>query len=379
MKVALCGYPPVAFKFMDKLESIDIECKYFISDLVSSHGNTDFKFPESTPQGFLITFLEFRQLMKKGKVDGVFILEDWGNPFGIEVLKKCMRYDIQNVTMLNFDNVFEEMNRLDSEKVCVTYLETNLIDSCNLNCEACTHYSNIFKDEDFYRIEDFTRDIKRISEKLEVLKFRLLGGEPLKLKNLDEYLKIARKFLPHTDLRITTNGLLIPKVSQKVLDSLRENRIVADISMYPPTVKMIDQITNVLNENKIPFTEGVHIQNFNAFLTLHGGHNPLESSRACFNESCRFLRNGKIYKCPIDALSFKFAQHFGFKGFPKATGMDLFNTKNFGLQLKKFESPIEFCTWCNETVRQIEWKPENNPKITDWLADPAEVENLLPK
>ena len=98
----------------------------------------------------------------------------------------------------------------------------------------------------------------------------------------------------------------------------------------------------------------------------------------CVNDGCRFLRNGKIYKCPVDALSFKFAEHFGIENFSAATGVDIF-AKNFSALIEQLDGNIELCSWCSETARQIQWTPENNPKLTDWLANPAELENFLPK
>jgi len=53
--------------------------------------------------------------------------------------------------------------------------------------------------------------------------------------------------------------------------------------------------------------------------------------------------------------------------------------KNFSALIEQLDGNIELCSWCNETARQIQWKPENNPKLTDWLANPAELENFLQK
>lgn len=259
------------------------------------------------------------------------------------------------------------------------YLESNLIDSCNLNCKGCTHYANLFSDEDFYSLENFARDIRQLSENIDVVTLRLMGGEPLKLKNLDQYIKVARKFLPKTNLRLVTNGLLLPKSPQNLFDVLRDNRIIVDVSLYPPTTKVLDEIDSLLKKNNIPWRRasvGESVQTFYVFLSLRGGHNPLKSRLACGNNFCRFLRDGKIYKCPVDALSFKFAEHFGLKNFPAATGVDIF-AKNFPALIEQLDGDIELCTWCNETRRFIPWQPENKPQLTDWLANPAEAEKLL--
>lgn len=38
MKVAICGYPPLAFQAVNQLRNSGIECTHFIGDFVSTHG-----------------------------------------------------------------------------------------------------------------------------------------------------------------------------------------------------------------------------------------------------------------------------------------------------------------------------------------------------
>lgn len=378
MKVAICGYPPLAFKLIDSLKTIDVECTHFIEDLMTNCGEDDIKILANLSP---VKFFEFRRLVNADKLDGLVIVE--GGFFVVNLLKICRLYDIPNVYVTNFGNNFGnlyniDLYNIDNEKVCIPYLETNLIDSCNLNCIGCTHFAGLFNDNDIYKFEDFRRDVKQLSDRADILTLRLMGGEPLKLKNLDRYLKTARQFLPRTNLRLATNGLLIPSTPQYILDSLRENKFSVDVSPYKPTMKIFNKIDSILTENKIPYFGGEVVEFFNVFMSLHSGHNPEKSRKVCGNEVCRFLRNGKIYKCPIDGLSYRFAEYFGLKNLPAATGIDIF-AKNFSTLMEQLDGNIELCGWCNEIVRRIDWKPENNPQVTDWLADPSELEKLLPK
>ena len=138
----------------------------------------------------------------------------------------------------------------------------------------------------------------------------------------------------------------------------------------------LDKIQAVLKENQVPyqFCTG-QIENFNVFMTLSGTHDPAKTRKSCHSDDCRFLRNGKIYKCPLDALSFKFAERFGVKNFPASMGVDIF-AKNFTALIQELDGNIELCYWCNETARLINWTPENNPKITDWIVNPEEIKLL---
>ena len=140
---------------------------------------------------------------------------------------------------------------------------------------------------------------------------------------------------------------------------------------------MLDKIKAVLESNKIAYEvrSSVAVKNFNVFLSSHSGNAPAKSRAVCGNDVCRFLRDGKIYKCPIDALSYRFVEKFGVKNYPRATGVDIY-AQNFSSQLKMLDGNVEMCYWCSEHCRQIPWTPTNNPQLEDWLADPDELKNF---
>ena len=141
-------------------------------------------------------------------------------------------------------------------------------------------------------------------------------------------------------------------------------------------MRIADKIKNVLDSNEIKFNFGSNFgDKFGVFLTLHGGNNPAKSRAVCFNDHCRFLRDGKIYKCPIDALSYRFAEKFGLKNYPKATGVDLY-AQNFSSMLPMLDGDVEMCYWCGEQTRLIPWEPSNKPRLENWLADPEEIKKL---
>ncbi|MBR6713349.1 MAG: hypothetical protein IKI76_10215 [Selenomonadaceae bacterium] len=184
--------------------------------------------------------------------------------------------------------------------------------------------------------------------------------------------------MPKTELIIVTNGLLIPSLSQQILDAIRENNCIVYMSPYAPTLKIIDKIKEILHSNKIVFTGlgGRITDKFTVFLTLHSENNPKDSQKNCASSNCRFMRDGKIYKCPIDALSYRIAEKFNIKNYPRATGIDIYSP-NFSLLFPMLSGDVEMCHWCGEKSRQILWEPTNNPKLEDWLTDPDELKNLL--
>ncbi len=375
MRVAICGYPPLALQVQESLKNSDIEFKFFIRDFVPFRGAEEDNLSTNLPQ---INFFEFRWLVNKGELDGIIIADKARSDFTKACVQTCKLYGISKIGIADFINInpFNPVYMLDPSKIYVGYLETNIADACNLNCRGCTHFSGLFERDEIYPLENFRRDVSKLSQTCDIVRFRLLGGEPLLLKNIDEYIKISRQYLPKTNLRLVTNGLLIPSLSQKVLDAIRKNNCIVDISSYKITVQIIDKVKNILTSNNILFQLNDFVKDkFGVFLTLHSGNNPEKSRAVCFNNECRFLRDGKIYKCPIDALNYKFTEKFGIENFPAATAVDIY-TPNFSALLEHLNGNVEMCYWCSEKCRKIDWEPTNNPKLEDWLAAPDELQNF---
>ncbi len=367
MKVAVCGNVATGQNILYELAQRGVEVKFFIRDILHV-GET---VPDNIPH---TNFFGVRRLIAAGELDGVVIAELPPYSFFVEsVVGKCKLYNIPNVGVCYPQGIYW----LESSKIFVPSLEADITDKCNLHCAGCCHFANFSVAEDFYPIENFRRDIEQLSRTCDLPYFRLMGGEPLLVKNLDEYLQIARQCLPNSDLRILTNGTLILSLPQKILNAVRENRFTIDISPYLPTVKVAAQIKALLDANEIPSNLGAGpFEKFNVFMTLNGGHNPLVSRKFCGNDACRTVRNGKMYKCPPDAFSYKFTERFGIEGFPQSVGVDIY-APNFSSLLDGLDGNVEMCYWCSERVRQIPWQPTNNPKLEDWLADPDELKNFL--
>ena len=315
--------------------------------------------------------------MNAGELDGVIIAADAQSNFTKKLVPILKFYGIARVGVidLTYPNNALFIHWLDPYKIFLPYLESDITDICNLKCRSCYHFANFSFTDDIYPIESFKRDVRQVLQKCDIVRFRLLGGEPLLMKNLDDYIKITRQYLPKANLGIVTNGLPIPSLPQKILDALRENNFVVYISVYPPTKKMLDKIKTVLDVNGILYHLDP-IEKFLSRMTLNSDHNPLKTRRICSSDICRTMINGKIYKCPIDAFSFKFVNRFGIEKFSSPTSVDIY-AENFSSMLERLDGTVEMCYWCSEKHRQNQWEPTSNPKLEDWLADPDELKNFI--
>ena len=317
--------------------------------------------------------------MNAGELDGLIIAEDGRNDFTKAVVQACKFYAISQVGVANVThpNPANPIYWLDQDKIFLPYIESDITDRCNLNCCGCCHFANFHDKDEFYPFENFSRDIERIANTCDVLIVKLLGGEPLLLKNFSEYLSFVSQVLPNAGLEIFTNGLLIPSLPQKTINIIRETRCLVNISAYPPTRKIFDAIKSRLDKNSIPFTVKP-VEAFAAQMTLNAGNDPVKARAACRCGVCRSIRNGKLYKCPIDAACYKFARKFGLKNYPESTGIDIYSP-NFASMLQMLDGNVELCSWCSEQPRQIPWKSSNKLKLEDWLADPNEAKHLSKK
>ena len=321
----------------------------------------------------MISLFECKRLFREGSIDAVVVVALDMSPFAKHVVSLLK---LNRISRIGFINPFtKKMVRtvddviywIDPDKGFLPYLETHIIDSCNLNCKACTHFAPLCTDDDFYDLEQFKRDIRRLSNVVDVITFRMLGGEPFKKRNVVDYIDIVKTYMPHTHMRFITNGLLIPTLPQEVLDSLKINKIALDITLYPPTAKIFDEIKSVLDRNEIIFsTDQVPLKEFFVYMNLHGGHDPSKSASLCRCAGSRFLRDGKIYKCPVDATTKYYNREFGGEGFPAPTSVDIY-AENFVSLVNTLDGYVELCTYCNEEQRFIPWQASNKHVKEEWL------------
>ena len=250
-------------------------------------------------------------------------------------------------------------------------IEVNLIDGCNLKCKGCTHFSSIFSIESIYPLQQYKEDLESISLTGRVVRLRLLGGEPLLLQDeLIDYLSVARKIFPDSDIELVSNGLLIPKLSIELLESIRVNGITVIISPYAPTMKMEDKISDVLEHHSIAWRfDGEAIKEFSRNLTLQKVHKADIASKVCMSYGCTFLRLGKLYKCPFDGLFEELCKHYNIDSMLGDSGVNVRN-RNDDLydEIRTLAlEPVEMCQFCSEELEMIPWEVKNSPALEDWL------------
>ena len=263
-----------------------------------------------------------------------------------------------------------------SDKAILNYLETNIVDNCNLNCKGCAHFSNICRPY-FVTPEDLAKDLYIINNHFHLLCFRLLGGEPLIHPKLDEIVKVARAMLPKTELVLVTNGILIPKINREIIDSLRDNNVIVSISLYKPTEKLLSKIIERLNKENIKyfinddyFKKPEVITQFHTRLSTEKNNEGSQVSQNCGGRFCRFLRDGKISKCYypllINNLNDLFNTDFTIS---EDDFITLSEITDGWEAIEQLNRPISFCDYCRSKEQNFEWRRANKnvAKLDDYV------------
>ena len=194
-----------------------------------------------------------------------------------------------------------------NELVRIRKLEIYLTKGCNLKCRYCSHF-NPYR-QGIVPTETLIGSMETWSKKVSPKKFGLLGGEPLLHPELNLILKKARECWSNTRLILTTNGLLLPKRGQALLDTLLETRTQVLLSEHltdQEGIAAFEKGRQMLDEAGVPT---VIIPSANRwkeyyFFNEEGKPIPYKSRpeaawTMCGPNTCFNLTENKLYRCSI--------------------------------------------------------------------------------
>lgn len=248
----------------------------------------------------------------------------------------------------------------DYNKPRLESFQVHLTDLCNLNCKGCGHFSNIAKQANFIDLKKYRMDLERMKELFwGVERIYLLGGEPLLYPDVEEAMVITREIFPDAQIRITTNGLLLPTMPDSFFDMVKATKSHIEISMYPETHKRWEQIFEVLQKHGLIKTTIIWERvEFTKKLLKEKSGNPAEAFENCHSRknACYLLREGKLAKCPMMLLIDIFDQEYNVKRECKRDYIDLHHDNVDGWQaLEQLNTVSEMCNYCAKNSQVFEW------------------------
>ncbi|PIE60221.1 MAG: hypothetical protein CSA31_03180 [Desulfobulbus propionicus] len=113
---------------------------------------------------------------------------------------------------------------IDTFSRSISYLRLSLTDRCNLRCMYCVtdHDSgeapSKVRHQDLLSFEELLR-VVNVAVNMGITKVRLTGGEPLVRRNVIRFIQDLGAIDNLHDIRITTNGILLEKYAQPLLDT----------------------------------------------------------------------------------------------------------------------------------------------------------------
>lgn len=251
------------------------------------------------------------------------------------------------------------------QKGTIPYLEYNVVDHCNLNCAGCDHFCPIIRKEHFTDLAKFTEDIKELSKKLNIGTIRIMGGEPLLSPQINDFIKVTRKYYQYTDIRIATNGILLPSMEKSFWQTMRENNIKIDFTKYPAVGDKFAQYIDLCGENDVEIGHVHSGLKFCKFTNMNGDSNILETYKRCSGRNCANLWNSKLYQCYRCYVKIS-NEYFGMD-IPIPEAMDIYRMS--GKQMERIcLKPSPACAYCNMTNPETtKWK-QSAKKKSEWFS-----------
>jgi sulfatase maturation enzyme AslB (radical SAM superfamily) len=203
------------------------------------------------------------------------------------------------------------------------FLETMITQVCNLSCDGCTNYSDL-KHQGYVPWAQGRKWLSDWLERINISDFGIMGGEPLINPECEAWLRGVRELMPDTQIRFTTNGLLLQRhwhlvklmselgnVSFKITVHLQDaeteqmiQEIFDSFDWQPVNEHGIDRW---ISKNNFRF----HVKRPEHFVKTYRNNyenmapwdcNPKAAFDNCVQQTCPLLYEGKIYKCSTAGL-----------------------------------------------------------------------------
>ena len=256
---------------------------------------------------------------------------------------------LRRIFSLTDDTIRKKLNK----RPVLYLLEYHMAEHCNMNCKNCFHFSSLVNTEIFPSLEQFKRDITRLSEVFENIKtIRLMGGEPLLNKELPKFIYAARKAFPKANIHLLSNGILYKKVEGELLTAIKSCDVAIHISLYKPMITKRDDMARYFTANGVKHWISGPILHFAKYINIDGTSNSKKAVRQCPASRCTFLSNGKLARCPLPFNIKYFNGYFNQSINMEHELIDIHTQGLDGFELKKkLIQPMQSCRFCGK----LEW------------------------
>lgn len=235
------------------------------------------------------------------------------------------------------------------------YFEVVVTTRCSLRCKNCANLMQYYQKPQHVEFEIIEKSLKQFLKNVDLVKrVGVLGGEPFLYKDLDKVLGLLSSSKKIKNIRVVTNGTVIP--SEETLRALSLPKVVVQLNCYMNAYyEKVNEIVTIFDKNGIKYQllkkDGTEWMDYGNLEDRGRSEKELEEQFSRCRIDCRSLFNGKIFYCPRSGhgMDLNMIPH------TKEDYVDLMdnNISNKELRHKIFElmfekKYIEACNHCNK-------------------------------
>lgn len=231
-------------------------------------------------------------------------------------------------------------------------VEYHLVDSCNLRCAGCSHYSSLLDQLSYVPLETVKKEMELLfyrTENGQQLRWlRLLGGEPLLHPQVTQCLKYIRSIFPNTRITLVTNGIKLDKMEESFYKACCECEIAVLVTDY--YIIDINKTFNFLKEKNVKVELYRTCKTWN-YQNIRMTQEKFDCFTNCYHKiMCPNYRNECLFLCPQMAYLDIFNSTFKTKiPINRNEFLNLNEIDNFEELIRKFDAlHPDFCSiYCN--------------------------------
>ena len=260
---------------------------------------------------------------------------------------------------------------LYTERTELDTMEIHVAEHCNLNCKNCSMFCGLVETCDFPCYQEFEEGIKQLKNFFpHIKKFRIIGGEPLLNPELDKYICLIRNVYPYTDIRLISNGILVTKMSDQLIQTIIDNDVTFIVTQYISLKHSIDEINRFLSKTGIRYIVTEAVLEFQKIYNALGDSDIDENFYRChWKGSCATMYGTKIATCYVPFVIHYFSDKFNL-AIEETGKIDLMEEGLTAQEIiKRMHTPFDMCRYCAPKVNWTEWErlpDKNNTTIQDW-------------
>lgn len=257
--------------------------------------------------------------------------------------------------------------------------------TCDLACPNCITFNNLDWNDD-HNFKQLEPEIEKWRGKVEFEEIYLLGGEPLLHPDVKQWMLWVESMWPDSKKFITTNGRHFARLDLVYPDWDSKWRVEISVHSkedYDTAIAYINQKWNNVVLERFKHPEAVdayykHLVTSNGewkailseswdFYEVHSNvilednkpiswkqlNDPAEQWNKCPGKKCKYMVNGKLYQCPIQAIVPQLGKSYKVdEKFYSIVKQDFGCTADeFDSWLEKYYAPNQQCSLCDWSNR----------------------------